>query len=166
MTNKTPSGAEKYHESFEPESSKTTKMFFFLSFFLSSFFFRWASSTLRELLTHETATFYMEQCTTSSLLHNIEVLQGARSHSLKNCGFHFGAPCSSFIHVHAHFRITQQRPEIYYSRSANQKHIWCVCTCLGVESNNWCMRCAVNRMSPLKRLRQALISIINMNIHE
>ena len=36
MTNKTPSGTEKYHESFEPESSKTTKMFFFLSFFLHS----------------------------------------------------------------------------------------------------------------------------------
>jgi len=34
MTNKTPSGAEKRHESTEPESSKTVKMFFFLlSFF-------------------------------------------------------------------------------------------------------------------------------------
>jgi len=33
MTNKTLSGAEKHHESTEPGSSKTVKMFFFLSFF-------------------------------------------------------------------------------------------------------------------------------------
>ena len=49
MTNKIPSGVEKYHESTEPESSRAAKMFSF--FLLSSFFFRWASSILRELLT-------------------------------------------------------------------------------------------------------------------
>jgi len=47
MTNKTPSGAEKHHESTEPESTKTAKMFSSSS----SSFFRWASSILREPLT-------------------------------------------------------------------------------------------------------------------
>ena len=37
MTNKTPSDAEKHHESAEPENSKTARMFFFILFFLSFF---------------------------------------------------------------------------------------------------------------------------------
>ena len=45
LTNKTPSGAEKHHESTQPNSSKTAKLFFF---FLS--FFRRASSILRQPL--------------------------------------------------------------------------------------------------------------------
>jgi len=41
MTNKTPIGKQKHHEITEQERSKMAKMF--------SFFFRWASSILREL---------------------------------------------------------------------------------------------------------------------
>ena len=73
------------NESTESESSKTAKMFFFFFRFFSPSsdglaqycvdFSRW--------FTHETAAFYTEQCTTPSLLHNIEVSQGARSHLLK-----------------------------------------------------------------------------------
>ena len=54
MTNKTPSGAEKHHESTEPESRQQNGQNVFLQVLLLSFFFskfRRASSTLRELLT-------------------------------------------------------------------------------------------------------------------
>jgi len=99
MTNKTPSGAEKHHESTEPESSKTAKCFQVL---LSSFFFRRASSTLRELLTvvyARSSSILYGAVHNPIALHNVEVLQGARmaSHLLKNYGFHFGTPFSSFI---------------------------------------------------------------------
>jgi len=46
MTSNTPSGAKKHRESTEPESHQTAKMF---SFFF--FFFRWASSNLRDSFT-------------------------------------------------------------------------------------------------------------------
>ena len=84
MTNKTPSGAEKHHESSEPESSKTAKMFFFL--LLSSDGLAKYCVNLSCWFTHETAAFYTEQCTTPSLFHNFEVSQGTRSHSLKVAG--------------------------------------------------------------------------------
>jgi len=48
MTNKTPSGVEKHHESTEPESITMAKMFFF--FFKSLSSLRQASSTLCEPL--------------------------------------------------------------------------------------------------------------------
>ena len=107
LTNKTPSGAEKHHESTESENTKTTKLFFFFVFFRS--FFRRASSILRQslvLVTHETAAFYTEHCTTPLLFPNFEVSQGACSHSLKHYGFQFGTPFSSFLLTHAHLRIT------------------------------------------------------------
>jgi len=47
MTNKTPNGARKHHESTQPNSSKTAKLFFF---FLFLSFFRQASSVLRQPL--------------------------------------------------------------------------------------------------------------------
>ena len=55
MTNKTPSGAEKHHESNEPESSKMTIMFFFLSFF---FFIRRASSILLVVYAQNSSILY------------------------------------------------------------------------------------------------------------
>ena len=53
MTNNTPSGTKKHHESTEPESHETAKMFFFLSFFFFFFFFffRRATSNLRDSFT-------------------------------------------------------------------------------------------------------------------
>jgi len=87
MTNKTPSGAEKHHESTEPESSKTVKMLFFL--LSSSDGLAQCCVNFSQWFTHETAAFCTEQCTTPLLLHNIEVSQGAHSHLLKNYGFHF-----------------------------------------------------------------------------
>ena len=101
MTNKTPGGVEERQESIEPENSKMAKMFSSSSEGLAQHCVnsRWFA--------HETAAFYTEQCTstTSSLLHDIEVSKGAHSHSLKNYGFDFGAPFSSFRHAHAHFLI-------------------------------------------------------------
>ena len=72
---------EKHHESTEPESSETVKMFFF--FLLSSDGLAQRCVNFSRWFTHETAAFYTEQCTTPSLLHNIEVSQGARSYLLK-----------------------------------------------------------------------------------
>jgi len=61
MTNKTPSGAEKYHESTKPESSKTAKMFFLLP----SSSDRLAQYCMNsQWFIHETEAFYTEQCTT------------------------------------------------------------------------------------------------------
>ena len=91
MTNKTPSGAEKHHESSKPESSKVAKMFFFL---LSSDGLAQYCVNLSRWFMHETAAFYTEQCTTPSLFHNFEVSQGACSHSLKHYGFQIGTPFS------------------------------------------------------------------------
>jgi len=80
MTNKTPSGTEKHHESTEPESSKMTKMFSFFSLLQTGWLnIVWTSRWFM----HETAAFYMEQCTTPLLLHNFEVSQGVRSHWLE-----------------------------------------------------------------------------------
>jgi len=104
MTNKTPNGAEKYHESTEPESTKTTKLFFFL--LLSSDRLAQYCINLSRWFMHETAAFYTEQCTAPSLFHSFEVSQGARSHSLKNYGFQFGTPFSLFVLTHAHLKIT------------------------------------------------------------
>jgi len=47
---------------------------------------------LSRWLTHETAVFSTEQCTTPSLFHNVEASKGARSHSntmASNLGCHF-----------------------------------------------------------------------------
>ena len=49
---------------------------------------------LSRWFTHETAAFCTEQCTTLSLFHNFEVLQGTRNHSLKNYSIQFGTPFS------------------------------------------------------------------------
>jgi len=109
MANSTPSGAVKHRESTEPESGQTVKMFFFLSFFLllsSSDGLAQHCVNLSRWFTHETAAFYIEQCTTPSLFHNFEVSQGARSPSLKNYGFQFGTPFSLFVLTHAHLNIT------------------------------------------------------------
>jgi len=108
MTNKTPSGAEKHHESTEPESTKMIKLFFFLLLLLllSSDGLAQYCINLSRWFTHETAAFYTEQCTTPSLFHNFEVSQGARSHSLKNYGFQFRTPFSLFVLTHAHLKIT------------------------------------------------------------
>jgi len=95
MTIKTPNGMRKHRESTEPESSKTAKMFFFL--LLSSDGLAQRCVNFSPWFRYETAALYTEQCTTPSLLHNIEVSQGARSQVLKNYGFHFGTPFSSFI---------------------------------------------------------------------
>ena len=104
LTNKTPSGAEKHHESTQPNSSKTAKLFFF--FLLSSDGLAQYCVNLSRWFTHETAAFSTEQCTTPSLFHNFEVSQGARSHSLKHYGFQFGTPFSLFVLTHAHLKIT------------------------------------------------------------
>jgi len=96
VTNKTPSGTEKHHESTEPESSKMAKMFSFL-LSSSSEWLAQHSVNFPQWFTHETAPFCTEQCTTPLFLHNIEVLQSAHSHSLNNYGFHFGVPFPSLM---------------------------------------------------------------------
>ena len=70
--------------------------------------------------THETAAFYVEQCTTPSSFHNFEVLPGACNHSLKSYGFQFGTPFSSFAHTHTHV-LTHRlaTTQNYYPRSLN-----------------------------------------------
>jgi len=87
VTNKTHNGARKRHESTQPNSSKTAKLFFFL--LLSSDGLAQYCVNLSRWFTHETAAFSTEQCTTPSLFHNFEVSQGACSHSLKHYGFLF-----------------------------------------------------------------------------
>jgi len=72
MMNNTPSGAIKRRESTEPESHQTAKIFFF-------FFFRRASQicvTLSRWLSHKTAAFFTEQCTSPSLFSRFEVTRG------------------------------------------------------------------------------------------
>ena len=69
MTNKTPSGVRKHHNSTKPGTRKMGEMFFF---------FRWASSVLSESLTMvlaQTAAFYTEQCTVPSLFQQLPVLR-------------------------------------------------------------------------------------------
>ena len=81
----TPSGAKKHHESTEPESRQTAKMFFF---------FRWASSNLcyfHDWFSHKTPAFFTKQCTTPSLSSMFEVTRGDTNRSLKNYGFHYVA---------------------------------------------------------------------------
>jgi len=105
MINKIPSGAEKHHESTEPESAKTTKLFFFLfffSFFLQTVLVQYCVN-LTHWFMHETAAFYTEQCTTPSLFHNFEV---SRSHSLKHYSFQFGMPFSLLVLMHVYLKIT------------------------------------------------------------
>jgi len=64
MTNDTPSGAEKRRKSTEPESRQMAKMFFF----------RRASSNLRDVGFHtKQAVFFTEQCTSLSLFSRLEV---------------------------------------------------------------------------------------------
>jgi len=92
MTNKTPNGTRKLHESTQPNSSKTAKLFFFFFFFLSSDGLAQCCVNLSRWFTHETEAFFTEQCTTPSLFHNFVVSLGARSHSLKHYGFQFGTP--------------------------------------------------------------------------
>ena len=87
MANTTPSGAEKNRESTEPESSQTAKMFFFLLLLLSSDGLAHCCVNLSRWFTHETAAFYIEQCTILSLFRNFEVSQDACSHPLDNSGF-------------------------------------------------------------------------------
>jgi len=109
MINKIPSGAEKHHESTEPESAKTTKLFFFFLFFLSFFLQTVLAQycvNLTHWFMHKTAAFYTEQCTTPSLFHNFEFSQGTRSHSLKHYSFQFGTPFSLLVLTHAHLKIT------------------------------------------------------------
>ena len=80
MTNKTPSGARKHHESTKPGTRKRGKMFFFL---LSLDGLAQYCVNLSRWFTHETAAFYTEQCITPSLFHNFEVSQGACNHHPK-----------------------------------------------------------------------------------
>jgi len=80
MTNKTPSGTKKRHESTKPEMAK---MLFFFFFFLSSDGLAQYCVNLSWWFMHETAAFYTEQCITPSLFHNFEVSQGIHNHSLK-----------------------------------------------------------------------------------
>jgi len=76
------------------------------SFLLSSDGLAQYCINLSRWFTHETAAFSTKQCTTPSLFHNFEALQGARSHSLKHYGFQFGMPFSLFVLTHAHLKIT------------------------------------------------------------
>jgi len=68
MTNKTPSGAEKHHENTEPESTKMTKLFFFLLLLLSPDGLAQYCINLSCWFKHETVAFYTEQCMTPSNL--------------------------------------------------------------------------------------------------
>ena len=117
MTNKIPSGAEKNHESTEPESSKTAKLVFFL---------QTGQLNLRELLT-------VIQAQNSSILygavHNPIAFayrsHARRSHLIIKLWLPLRHPIFIYM-AHAHFWITQQRPEINYSRSLNQKYSSCM----------------------------------------
>jgi len=78
MTNNTPSGTKKYHESTELESHQMAKIFFFL-------LLQRASSNLRDSLKmflHKTAAFFTEQCTSPSLFSRFKVTRGNSNHSL------------------------------------------------------------------------------------
>jgi len=82
MTNNTPSGAMKHHESAELDSHQMAKMFFFLS--STSDWLVQNCMTLSQWFLNNTAAVYTEQCTTPSLFHNFEVSRASSNCSLKN----------------------------------------------------------------------------------
>jgi len=67
MTNNTPSGTKKHHESSKTRSHQTAKIFFFC---------RWASSKVCDSFTLVFMQNSTEQCTSPSLFHNFEVSRG------------------------------------------------------------------------------------------
>jgi len=64
-TNNTPSGAKKHHESTEPESRQTVKMF-------SSSLYSFQCSSSDGLVQVKTAAFSSEQCTSPSLFPGLK----------------------------------------------------------------------------------------------
>ena len=82
--------------------------------FLSSFFFffKRASSNLHDsftMVSHKTAAFFTEQCTSPSLFYRFEVSQGSSNRSLKSYG----------SHVHMHTNHLATKCDYYYARLLN-----------------------------------------------
>jgi len=71
--------------------------------------------TLSQWVSHKTATFYTEQCTSPSLFHNFEVTRGAPNWSLKNYGFNLMPSFFTCMHVQKSLRNKTN----YYSRLLN-----------------------------------------------
>ena len=121
MMNNTPSGAKKHHESTEPESRQTAKMFFF---------FRWASSNLcyfHDWFSHKTPAVFTKQCTTPSLSSMFEVTRGDTNRSLKNYGFHYVASIMTpFFSSHVRMCTNHLAMKYnYYTKLLNEKLSWC-----------------------------------------
>ena len=72
--------------------------------------------TLSQWVSHKTATFYTEQCTSPSLFHNFEVTRGASNWSLKNYGFSLMPSFFTCMHV----QKSLSNKTNYYSRLLNQ----------------------------------------------
>jgi len=118
MTNNTPSGTKKHHETIKPESRQTAQKVFLSS----SDRLVQTYVTLSRWFSHKTAAFFTEWCTSPSLFSKFEVTRGDSNCSLKNYGFLQPPIFSSHVRMRTNHLATKCN---YYARLLNWKYCCC-----------------------------------------